>query len=198
MTWHKNGRTIDRMQLLGLAESTPKTESRWRALFWPTIRNETDLDQITRQGFWICFAAAVFAIVGSLSPGQLIGVVEGAYFLLAGFGVRQRSRISAGAAFSSYLLAGFVMQRYTGAGFGVLRILLQVLLFANVRGIWLAARWPADSEARFISQPLNDTLGDKVTNLLPALLWPKLRYVFYVLAVLENAALLFLLFVPRG
>ena len=42
------------MQQLGLSDSTPRTESRFRNLFWPTIRNDGDLDYLTEQGFWIC------------------------------------------------------------------------------------------------------------------------------------------------
>jgi hypothetical protein len=49
------------MQILGLADSTPKTDNRLKALLWPTIRTRVDLDTVTTQGFWIC------ALVGGVT-----------------------------------------------------------------------------------------------------------------------------------
>ena len=186
------------MQTLGLSESTPRTESRWRALFWPTIRNEGDLDYVTRQGLWICFIVAALTVVMSAFAGAPVaGAFEGAFFILAGLGVRQRNRVAGVAAFSAYLLSALVLQRYTGNGFGIVRIIFLALLFANIRGNWLSARWETDPEE---SAPirLNQTLGDKLADQLPILLWPKVRFVFYVLAGLEIAILLLSLFGPRS
>lgn len=185
------------MQTLGLSESTPRTESRWRALLWPTIRNEGDFDYITTQGFWICFIVAALTLIWSVFAGSpALGAFESTFFFLAGVGVRQRSRVAAIAAFSAYLLSALVLQRYTGNGFGILRIVFLALLFANIRGNWLSARWIADEQAT-PSIRLNQTLADKLSDRLPALLWPKLRLVFYALAALEIAVLLIALFAPR-
>jgi hypothetical protein len=49
------------MQMLGLADSTPKPDNRLKSLLWPTIRTRVDLDTVTTQGFWIC------AMVGSVT-----------------------------------------------------------------------------------------------------------------------------------
>ncbi len=185
------------MQTLGLSESTPKTESRWRALFWPTIRNEGDLDYVTRQGLWICFIVAALTIVMSALSGTLLsGLFEGAFFFLAGLGVRERSRVAGLAAFSAYLLGALVLQRYTGNGFGVVRIIFLALLFANVRGNWLSARWGKDPH-NIEPIRLSQTLGDKLSDQLPAFLWPKTRVIFYVLAGVEIAILVLSLFAPR-
>lgn len=59
-----------KMQTLGLSDSTPRTESRWRALLWPTIRNEGDFDYITAQGLWICFVVAALTVVFSALAGS--------------------------------------------------------------------------------------------------------------------------------
>jgi hypothetical protein len=187
------------MQTLGLSDSTPRTESRWRALLWPTIRNEGDFDYITTQGLWICFIVAAFTVVFSAIAGSpLMGAFEGAFFFLAGIGVRQRSRIAAGAAFSAYLLSALVMQRFTGNGFGFVRIVFLALLFANIRGNWLSARWAREQESATPSTRLNETLGDKLADQLPTWLWPKARIVFYVIAGLELALLLLSLFSPQS
>jgi len=188
------------MQTLGLgpSDSTPRTESRWRALLWPTIRNEVDFDYITAQGFWICFIVAVFTVVlSALSGSPLTGAFEGTFFFFAGVGVRQRSRVAAITAFSAYLLSALVLQRYTGNGFGILRIIFLALLFANIRGNWLSSRWALDEH---LDPPirLNQTISDKLSDQLPRLLWPKTRVVFYVLAGIEITLLLLSLLAPRA
>jgi len=185
------------MQTLGLAESTPRTESRWRALFWPTIRNEVDFDYITRQGFWICCIVAAVTFVFNFFAGDVLtGAFESLFFFLAGVGVRERSRVAAITAFLTYLLSGIVLQRYTGAGFGIVRIIFLALLFANIRGNWLSARWEKDNQVDIAPIRQNETIGDKLADQLPTLLWPKARFVFYVLAGLEIVLLLLALLGP--
>jgi len=186
------------MQTLGLSDSTPRTESRWRALFWPTIRNDGDFDYVTTQGFWICFIVGIVTIIWSAFAGALVpGLLEGTFFLLAAVGVRERSRVAAIAAFSAYLLGSFVLQRYTGNGFSVVRIIFMALLFANIRGNWLSARWATDQT---LPPPirLSQTTWDKISDQLPTVLWPKTRVVFYVLAGIEMAQLFLSLFAPRA
>jgi len=186
------------MQTLGLSDSTPRTESRWRALLWPTISNEGDFDYITTQGFWICFGVGAITLAVSPFNGSVgWGVFEGIFFFLAGVGVRQRSRVAAIAAFSAYLLGALVLQRYTGSGFGIVRIVFLALLFANIRGNWLSARWAMGQESSAPLTRLNQTIGDKLSDQLPMFLWPKVRFVFYVLAALEIGLLLLSLFVAR-
>ncbi len=188
------------MQILGLAESTPRSESRWRALFWPTIRNAGDFDYITRQGFWICFiVAAVTALFSVVTGNPVSGLFEGAFYFLAGIGVRERSRTAGIASFAAYLLGALVLQRYTGNGFSIVRIIFLVLLFANIRGNLLSARWADDPQNDLTpSMRLNETLADKLVDQMPAFLWPKTRFVFYVLACLEILLLLVSLFAPGG
>src|SRR5579862_7227654 len=186
------------MQTLGLSDSAPRTESRWQALFWPTIRNEADFDYITCQGFWICtVVAAITFVLNALASSPIMGTFEGLFFFLAGIGVRERDRAAAMAAFSAYLLSAMVMQRYTGSGFGIVPIIFLALLFATIRGSWLAAGWEQNLEDAAPVR-LNQTFGDKIADQLPKFLWPKARYVFYVLAWLEISLLLVSLLTPRG
>ena len=183
------------MQTLGLSDSTPRTESRLKSLFWPTIRNEGDVDYLTQQGFWICFVVAVITLVSYCISGSVLGgVFESTFFFLSGIGIREKSRIAAVGAFSAYLLSAIVLQRYTGQGFGLVRVIFLVLLLANIRGISLSARWPnedADSVPR-----LNVTLGDKLSDSMPKLLWPKTKYLLYVLTMMEIGILVVSLFAP--
>ena len=187
------------MQTLGLSDSTPRTESRWRALFWPTIRNIGDYDYVTRQGFWICSIVAALTIaIGAFTGALFYCLFEGLFYFLAGVGVRERSRVAAVTAFSAYLLSALVLQRYTGNGFGIIRIIFLALLFANIRGNWISAHWAKDSQDDFVPVRLDQTLGDKFAGQLPAILWPRTRFLFYVLAGVEIALLLFALFRARG
>ena len=133
---------------------------------------------------------------GAIAGSPLTGAFEGIFYFLAGVGVRQRSRIAAVCAFSAYLLSALVLQRYTGSGFGIVRIIFLALLFANIRGNWLSARW-ASEQAAAPPVRLNETLGDKLVDQLPAWLWPKVRIAFYAGAGIEIALLLLSLFAPR-
>lgn len=186
------------MQTLGLSDSTPRSESRLRALFWPTIRNETDLDYITRQGFWICNIVAGLGLAAGIASRQgSLAAFESLFFLLAGVGVRQRSRTAAVCAFTAYFLSSFVLLRYTGQGFGIPRIIAMALLLSNVRGMWAASWWQSDPDLATKPEPMNQTFGDWLTDRFPSVVWPWARYLFYVLAVLELGFIVIALLAPR-
>lgn len=185
------------METLGLSPSTPKPENRLKNLFWPTIRNEVDVDHIGRQGFWICLVVSLFTMAINVVLGaRLVGLFELAFFLLGGIGVRQRSRIAAIAVFSAYLLMTLEGMRITHQGPGVIGIIFLALLLANVRGTWLSAQ--RRNEATDPPPiPLSETLSDKLTDQLPIYVWPLGQWVFCVLAVLQLGALLLALFAIR-
>ena len=167
-------------------------------MLWPTIRNDGDFDYVTTQGCRICFIVAVLTIAFSAIAGSPVtGAFEGVFYFLAGAGVRQRSRIAGIAAFTAYLLGSLVLQRYTGNGFSVLRIVFLALLFANIRGNWLSARWAREQQPSPPPVRLDETFGDKLADQLPAWLWPKVQFVFYAVAGIEIALLLLSLFAPR-
>jgi hypothetical protein len=184
------------MQTLGLSDSTPRTEGRLKSLFWPTIRNDNDVDYLTQQGFWLGFAVGVVTIViGSLQGQPISAAFEGLFFILAGIGMRERSRVAAISAFAAYLLGAFVAQKYTGQGFSVLQIFALALLIANVRGVFLCARWAGNPDEAPLPR-LTDTIVDKLVNVLPRAVWPWMRYIFVIFAVLEIGFLIFALAVP--
>lgn len=186
------------MQTLGLSDSTPRTESRWRALLWPTIRNEVDLDYVTRQGFWICtFVAVVTFVLGAFAGSPGGAAFDATFFFLAGLGIRERSRMAGVSAFLVYLLGTLALQRNPMGAFGIARFIFLALLFANIRGTWLAAKWEQDPAAPPPSLRLSQTLGDKLSDRFPTLLWPKVRYVFYLLACLEILGITFILLAPN-
>jgi hypothetical protein len=126
----------------------------------------------------------VFCLLSGIRTTMVLGAIEAFFYFLAAIGVRRQSRTAALLAFADYLLSGIVLQKYSGQGFGVGRIILLALLLANVRGIWLASNWPREvAEAAPVA--LNETIFDKLSDQLPAVVWPKGRFVFYAVAVLE-------------
>ena len=191
------------MQTLGLSDSTPRSEGRLKTLLWPTIRNATDLEDVTGQGFWVCWAIGGITLGFSLVAGGVqivVGVFQALFFCLGGIGVRQRSRFAAVVLFVSYLADYLILLSMAGPHFsnqlffngssgGVLRIFILTLLLANVRGTWLAARWP-QSEAEATIPRLSATLWDKLSDQMPRVVWPRVRYFFYLLAGLELLLLL--------
>lgn len=180
------------MQTLGLSDSTPRSESRLKSLFWPTIKNQWDLDYVTNQGFWICvLVGAITFVFGLVATGGIAGLVDFAFYLLAGCGVRRRSRAAASIAFLLYALSGLAIQIRTGQGFGIMWIIFTAILLANVRGIWLSAGWPDPEPDATPSASM--TFLDRVSDRLPAILWPRLIWLFYILAALEVLGLCMLL-----
>ncbi|MBZ5594971.1 MAG: hypothetical protein LAP39_22240 [Acidobacteriia bacterium] len=185
------------MQTLGLSNSTPRTDGRLKSLLWPAIHNNVDLDSVTTQGFWLCsFVGTVTLIFSFLNGAGLtaaIGCFEAVFYFLAGIGVRMQSRIAAAGAFTAYLLGGAVLQKYTHQGFSIPRLIFLALLLSNVRGIWLSATWKAAESGPPIVK-LSETWRDKLSDQLPAFLWPKVRIFFYIVAAVEIVILLLELF----
>jgi hypothetical protein len=57
-----------RMETLNLSDSTPRSESRLKSLFWPSIQNGADVDYLGTPGYWFAHSWQLFP---SFSPWQL-------------------------------------------------------------------------------------------------------------------------------
>jgi len=80
------------MQTLGLSDSTPRTESRLKSLFWPSIQTGSDVDYLGAQGYWVCALVAVFSLVMTAVAGHaVVGVFVFLFYYLGGVGVRERA-----------------------------------------------------------------------------------------------------------
>jgi hypothetical protein len=174
------------METLGLSDSPPASKGRIRSLFWPSIRNGTDVDNLGSQGYWVCLFVAVisFALLTALGR-PILAVAIFLFYYLGGIGVRERSRYAAIAVFLMYL-----MDTLTAPG--ILRIIVSALLLSNLRATWIASRWKPESEEAILPPRLSETFTDKLVDQLPAWLWPKLRIVYY------SASTVFLLLVGVG
>lgn len=162
-----------RMQTLGISESTPRSEGRLKALFWPSIENATDADYLGVQGYWVCAIAATLTALLLLLAGEWIyASLFFAFLFLSGVGVREHSFYAATA-----ILIFFVMDTLI-TGVGVVRVIILGLLVSNLRATWLASRWKPDSEQAEEPPRMAESWGDKFSDQLPRWLWPKLR-IFY-------------------
>ena len=163
------------MQTLGLSDSTPRSESRLKSLFWPSIQNGTDVDYLAVQGFWVC------TIVGSVSFGILaiahqpiIGVSVFLLFHFGGVGVREHNPFAA-----AIVLLYYAIETWA-SGIGVLRIIITALLLSNLRATWIADHWRPESEEAVVPPRMGETLSDKLSDKWPALIWPKVKVFYYI------------------
>lgn len=173
------------MQTLGLADSTPRSENRLKALLWPSIQSATDVDYLGTQGYWICVLVALMSGVVIAVNGQpLTGLLTFLFFFLSGVGVREHNRYAALGAFLFYGVDIILGQ------IGIVKIIFTAILLSNVRATWIASKWKPDSEESIPPPRLNQTLGDKLADILPAWLWPKVRIAYYI----YSSAMLLLVF----
>ena len=166
------------METLGLSDSTQRAESRLKSLFWPSIESGADVDYLGTQGYWICTLVAMLNfIVSTLGGYPVIGFLILLFFYLGGVGVRERSRYAAAMVLIIYVTDSIA------SGIGVIRILFSALLLSNFRATWIAAQWRPESEEAAMPPRLGETWSDKFADTLPAWLWPKIRYIYYILSI---------------
>ncbi len=80
------------MQTLGISDSGPRTESRLKSLFWPSVQSGSDVDYLGTQGYWVCAIVAVFSLILFVATGHPIaGSFVFLYYYLGGVGVREHS-----------------------------------------------------------------------------------------------------------
>jgi hypothetical protein len=164
------------MQTLGLSSTTPKTENRLKALFWPSVHTGADVDYLGAQGYWVCALVAILSFISSIFIGHPIsGLFVLIFYYLGGVGVREHSRYAA-----AVVLIMFVADSVLSMNSFVLRTLLTALLLSNLRATWIASRWKPASDEAILPPRLSDTWSDKFADQLPLWLWPKLRIPYYV------------------
>jgi hypothetical protein len=163
------------MQTLGLSDSTPRSESRIKSLFWPSIQTANDVDYLGAQGYWVCAAVSVLSFIFLAITGQMIiGVVVFLFYFLGGVGVRERSRYSAAAVLAMYALD------LLSTPPSVVRVVITGLLLSNLRATWIASRWKPESDEATLPPRFGETWSDKFADKLPTWLWPKVRVLYYV------------------
>jgi len=176
------------MQTLGLSDSTTRSESRLKSLFWPSIQSGADVDYLAVQGFWVCTAVGVISLVfvGIISHQPINGFLIFLLFHLGGVGVREHNPFAAAVLLVYYavdLLAVVLYMLLNSPGFLVVRIIIMALLISNLRATWIAGNWKPESEEAALPPRLGDTFGDKLADRWPAFIWPKIKIVYYIFSV---------------
>jgi hypothetical protein len=174
------------MQTLGISESTPRSEGRLKSLFWPSIGSSADVEYLAVQGYWVCALVAFVSFLFLMAGRQpVVGVIVLLFYYLGGVGVREHDRFAATSVFLFYLVDALALGRALFSPGGlVLRTIITALLLSNMRATWVAAGWQSGSAEAIPLERLAETWRDRFANRWPAWLWPKLRVVFYILAVL--------------
>jgi len=174
------------MQTLGLSDSTTRTESRLKSLFWPSIQNGADVDYLAVQGFWVCSLVGLVSLALSLAGAPITGLLAFLLFHLGGVGVREHNPFAAAVMLVYYLvdfLASFLFLLLNSPGVGVVRIIIIALLLSNLRATWIAGNWKPDSEEAALPPRMGDTFFDKLSDKWPAFIWPKVKVLYYVFSV---------------
>jgi hypothetical protein len=167
------------MQTLGLSDTTTRSESRLKSLFWPSIQSGADVDYLAVQGFWVCTIVGVISLLTLVFAGQPItGILVFLIFHLGGVGVREHNPFAA-----VIMLAYYVLDWLTAPRFSVIRIIFSALLVSNVRATWIAGAWKPDSEEAALPVRLADTFFDKLADRWPAFIWPKVKVLYYIFAL---------------
>ncbi len=119
------------MEVLGLADSTPKPTSRFKELFWPNLTTEPNAQSACETASIACFVIAGITAILAFAYA-ISGLVDSGLFVLIGLGLRKMWRTAALAGLLLYLLEQGV--NLSRGGFpSVLAILILVILFNAVR-----------------------------------------------------------------
>jgi len=120
------------MQQLGLSKSTPKSESRLKALLWPDVstlpgaKTAIDLGRLT--AFLVAGGTVVFVLLGFAPPFSLFDAV---LFAVLAFGIGRGSRVCAALALALYLLGQVSLYAAGRGGFNIIMPIIVSFLFAN-------------------------------------------------------------------
>jgi hypothetical protein len=175
------------MQTLGLSDSTTRSESRLKSLFWPSIQSGADVDYLAVQGFWVCTIVGAMSLVFlCLARQPITGLLVFLLFHLGGVGVREHNPFAAAVTLAYYLvdsLASFVLLFLNSPGIGVVKVIVIALLFSNLRATWIAGNWKPDSEEAALPPRFGETFFDKFSDKWPAFIWPKVKVLYYIFSV---------------
>lgn len=166
------------MQTLGLSDSSARSESRLKSLFWPSIQTGADVDYLAVQGFWVCTIVGVISFAVVTFTGHLVvGLLSFLLFHFGGVGVREHNPFAAAVTLIAFSLDTLI------SGIGVVRIIIAALLLSNLRATWIADNWKAEeSEEAALPPRLAETFADKLSDKWPAFIWPKIKLLYYIFA----------------
>lgn len=169
------------MNTLGLTPAGPQPNWFVR-VFWPSLRDEAEVHDAARHGYFACLFLCASVLVLMLMGGSpLAATIDIAFYFMAALGVRQLSRLASVAAFVMVLAerAAALLSGNLGA-LSVLGILVAAVLLNSVRAAYIAREMRPAGDVDAISNPPYTAHSESAGWLetLPWLLWPKVRLVF--------------------
>src|ERR1700722_15115764 len=136
------------MQTLGLSDSTIRSESRLKSLFWPSIQSGADADYLAVRGVWVCtVGGGVGSAFWPLSRQPLRRLLVLLLFHLGGVGVREHNPFAAAVTLAYYLvdtLASFTFLFLNSPFIGIVKVIVIALLFSNLLATWMSVNWKPD------------------------------------------------------
>jgi len=156
-------------------------------LLWPKIKNEWDVNDLCRQGFWLCLMIAVLQLIAAvIVPDawmRVAAVLSALVFVVGALGVREANWPAATLLFTLYALT-LGDDVVNGRTPNILHILAGLILLSNVRAAFLASRWQPIAEGDI--RPLRPAtkFRDRLVNQVPPKWWPRLRIAFFGVAAL--------------
>jgi hypothetical protein len=169
------------MGYLGLSEPLEKEDNLLQRLFWPGD-HAGETDTLGQQGFWICAVVAIGSLVVLAVQGHwILALLTLAFFGLGGIGVREHSTVAAVLVAVAYVL-NLIANVMAGKFPGFLTIAAAVLLIANIRGSWVAAKWAKRGDPESFPERMRETWRDRLVDQMPAWVWPRARIAFFCVA----------------
>ncbi len=169
------------MGYLGLDETPVKDDNMFQRLFWPSD-HAGETDSLGKQGFWVCFSIGIFSMLGAMMRGHpFLGLLTGLFYVLGGMGVREHNQPAATLVALAYLL-NVLAAIFSGRFPGFISLAAAVLLIANIRGTYIAAKWAASGDADAMPERMNASIADKLEDQWPGRIWPKGQIAFFVIA----------------
>jgi signal peptidase I len=171
------------MQTLGLSDSTPKTSSRIKELFWPKIDDDVAAVTAARNAMYASFAVAAGTAIAAVA-GAYLDWIDVVMYVMVGIGVRQLSRTAALVGFILYGFSWLLVPASMLTGAVVIRLILTALLLNGVRAAIYAHSAHKEDAIEEIANPAFETTGlsagSVATERLPGRLWPILKGPFFV------------------
>jgi hypothetical protein len=179
------------MQTLGITDKPQKPDNWFQRICWPSD-SPSEIVDLGRRGFWMCFIVALFSTVVLLVQGHwLVAPLVLAVYWLGGMGVREHSFQASMVIFFVYLVDTLATLVVLHRPPGALGVIILLVLAGNIRGTWIASKWSSkdgEPDDPYASAP---GFRENLVDLMPARVWPTGKFVFLALASLYMALNLF-------
>lgn len=132
------------MQTLGLSDSTPKSEGRLRALFWPRMASEVDAATAAQNAMYAALAIGGLTVVAALAGlVARASILDALLLFVLALGIRQFSVTASILATCLYVVefVSSILSGRVGSGI-VIAVIATGLFIGGIRAAWLMRQHP--------------------------------------------------------